>query len=168
VPRVTSVLAACLLIATPAAAQVATAPVQVEGTAGYAGFVDDATRRHAIAGGSLRFRATDRLALGPEVIYMRGPAGDRKLFFTGIAVFDLAADTGTGGTSRPIVPFLVAGGGFTRMQSLVGTGPFTSWEGALTGGGGVRIPVGSKWYVAPDVRIGWEAHLRIGVAIGVR
>ena len=55
----------------------------VEFLAGYAGFADDATIDHAIAGVAARVYLTPRLAIGPEAVYMWGPRSDRDLYLTG-------------------------------------------------------------------------------------
>ena len=45
---------------------------------------------------------------------------------------------------------------------------FTNTEGAFTVGGGVRTAVGDRVTVGVDARLGWEAHFRINVLVGVR
>ena len=54
-----------------------------------------------------------------------------------------------------------------RHADRFGGETFASWEGAVTGGGGVRVRVGRGWYIAPEFRIGWEPHYRVGVGVGV-
>ena len=41
-----------------------------EGTAGYAGFVDDSTKNYWAAGGGVRRYLTPRLSVGPELVVM--------------------------------------------------------------------------------------------------
>ena len=158
--------------ALPAAAQDA-GFITLEAQAGYAGFVDDATIDHGYLGGAFKARLTPRLSIGPEIVWMRGPQHDRDLFLTGTLTWDLVSARQTGGgepgrqaTTR-VVPFLMAGGGAMRHEDRFGVETFASWEGAVTGGGGVRIHVGRRWYIAPEFRIGWEPHYRVGVAVGV-
>jgi hypothetical protein len=40
-------------------------------------------------------------------------------------------------------------------------------EGAFSFGGGARIMVNERWFVAPDYRMGWEPRWRIGVSVGL-
>jgi hypothetical protein len=64
------------------------------------------------------------------------------------------------------VPYLVVGGGlFQTRDKFVGE-TFTSSEGAFTAGGGVRVFLTDRLYVAPEFRGGWEPHFRLSVSIG--
>src|SRR5262245_55472097 len=138
----------------------------VEVLAGYAGFVDDATIDHMIVGGAARIYVTPRVAVGPELVYMRGPNSDRDLFLTGTLTFDgLSPDAGR---PRRVTPFLVAGGGFFQHSDRVGAFDFTSYEGAFTAGGGVRGWVSDRVYAFGDVRFGWELHARVNAGVGIR
>lgn len=131
-----------------------------EGFAGYAGFVDEEIIGHTVFGGAARWYLLPRLAVGPELVYMIGPGDDRDLVFTGNVTFDFLA------APHAVTPFLVAGGGIFRHSDKFGGRSFSSTEGSFTGGGGVRIPVGERLYVAPEFRIGWEPHYRFSVAVG--
>jgi hypothetical protein len=137
----------------------------VEFLAGYAGFVDDATIDHAIVGAAGRVYLTPRVAIGPEVVYMRGPGSDRDLFLTGNLTFDVLPPRA--GRSRRATPFLVAGGGFFQHRDRFGAFDFTSYEGAFTAGGGVRAWLSDRVYALADVRFGWELHARVNGGIGI-
>lgn len=150
------------LMATTAAAQSARPAVHVEGSLGYARFVDDVFIGHLVAGGGIRASVRPRISIGPEITYMRGPDDDRDWFITGNAVLDLA------GPDRRATPYLLAGGGVMIHRDRFASGSFTHSEGALTGGGGVRLNVGDRWSIAPEMRIGWEPHLRYSVTIARR
>src|SRR5690606_31310678 len=95
-----------------------------EALAGWAGFVDDATIKHAVVGGAVRQQIADRWSVGPEIVYMRGPDSDRDLYLTGIVAYDLASPA----EPRPgrTVPYLVAGGGAFRHSSRFGDVQFAS------------------------------------------
>ena len=147
---------ALVLFAVPAAAQSARPQGSAEIIGGYAGFVDNATIDHGVIGASARMHLTPRLSVGPELVYMRGPAGDRDLFLTGNVTFDILAPR----AGRRVVPFLTAGGGLMRHTELVGTGPYSSGEGAVTGGGGVRAWLNDRMYLLGEFRLGWEPHYR--------
>jgi hypothetical protein len=133
-----------------------------EGIVGYAGFIDDATIHHSVLGGAARWYLLPRVAVGPELVYMKGPGDDRDVVLTGNVTFDLLSRT------RAVTPFLVVGGGIFRHSDRFGGETFSSTEGSFTGGGGVRIPIGERLYVAPEFRIGWEPHYRLSVAVGWR
>ncbi len=144
------------------------APAQAQGDAlelpgGYAGFVDDATKHHTVAGGSARWYVRPRVSIGPEVVYMRGPNGDRDLFVTGNVTMDLA---GSYGRPPRVIPFLVVGAGLMRHSDRFGSTTFTSSEGAVTGGGGVRGWITDRVFVAGEVRVGWELHARTTATVG--
>jgi hypothetical protein len=143
-----------------------TGPVSVlDLSAGYAGFVDDATIDHAIAGVGGRVYVTRRLSIGPEVVYMRGPGSDRDLFLTGNLTYDMVGERG--GRPPRVVPFWVLGGGYVWHQSRIGSQGFRYTEGALTGGGGARVWLTDRTYVAGDVRLGWELHSRVAGMLGI-
>ena len=133
--------------------------------AGYAGFVDDATIDHAVFGTAARVYVTPRLAIGPELVYMRGPNSDRDLFLTGNVTFDVMPPR----SGRPphVSPFLVAGGGFFQYSDRVGSFSFTSYEGAFTAGGGVRAWITDRVYALADFRFGWELHARVNAGVGI-
>ena len=138
-------------------------PPVVEIIGGYAGFVDDATIDHGVIGGSVRIYLSPRLSVGPEIVYMRGPADDRDLFFTGTLTFDVLSPR----PDRHVVPFLVAGGGFFRGSYSIGPQPFSYVEGAFTAGGGIRARISDRWHALGEYRIGWEPHQRVTGGVGV-
>ena len=61
---------------------------------------------------------------------------------------------------RPVVPYVVFGGGYMSHRDELGRGPIPGHEGSFTAGGGARVRVTDRLYVGGDVRIGWELHLR--------
>ena len=161
-------VAALLFVAGPALAQSSESsrpPAAVEFFAGYAGFADNATIDHSVFGGGGRVYVTPRLALGPELVYMRGPGSDRDFFLTGNLTFDVLSPQQ--GRPRRVSPFLVAGGGFFRHSEQFGSTDFSSYEGAFTGGGGARFWMNDRVYAVGDFRIGWELHYRITGGIGI-
>jgi hypothetical protein len=157
--------AAALIGAMPAAAQSIRPPASVEVLSGYAGFIDDATIDHAVFGGAARVYLTPRIGVGPEITYMRGPGDDRDWFFLGNLTWDIRHPRA--GRPRRVSPFLIVGGGFFTHRDRVGTGIFTSSEGAFAGGGGVRVHITDRVYAMGDYRIGWEPHRRITGGVGL-
>ena len=139
-------------------------PIAVEGTVGWAGFVDDATTHHAVYGGGARFSLSPRISVGPEVAYMVGPDADRDIFVMGSLWIDLLPPA----AGLPIAPYFVVGGGYMGHRDELGRGPYPwNHEGAFTAGGGARVHVNDRVYVGGDVRIGWELHLRSTAHVGV-
>ena len=95
---------------------------------------------------------------------MVGPDADRDFFVLGSMWIDLLAPA----AGRPVVPYVVFGGGYMGHRDELGRGPYP-WkhEGAFTAGGGVRVRVSDRVYVGGDVRLGWELHLRAAAHVGV-
>ena len=139
-------------------------PIAVEGTAGWAGFVDDATKHHAVYGAGVRVSLTPRVSVGPEAAYMVGPDGDRDLFVLGSMWIDLLSPA----AGRPVAPYVVFGGGYMGHRDELGRGPHPwTHEGSFTAGGGARVQVTDRVHAGGDVRIGWELHLRTTAHVGV-
>jgi len=141
-------------------------PGAIELSSGWAGFADDSVIHHGLIGGAARFYASRRLSIGPELVYLIGPGSDRDLMLTGNLTFDLLGPTGTG--ARRATPYLVAGIGLLRHTNDFYGQRFASTEGAFTAGGGVRVFLTDRLYIAPEARVGWELHLRIGATVGLR
>ena len=138
----------------------------VEAGVGYLGKVDESLDPFLAIHGGARVFVTPRLAVGPEITYLRGEGIARDWIVTGNLSVDLLRSDSN--RNRRVVPYVVAGAGWATMQTEVGTGPYRSSEGALTAGIGLRIPIGDRAYVAPETRIGWEGHVRVGVTAGWR
>jgi len=160
------IVLACLALgmAAPAIAQSLPAP-HAEIQTGWVGFVDEATIDHAAFGGAARVYLTPRVAVGPEVGYLRGPGSDRDLMVTGNLTFDILGPR----FGRPprVTPFLTVGGGYERHSDRFGVATFSSSEGAFTGGGGIRAWLTDRVFGVVEARIGWEPHLRVTGGIGV-
>jgi hypothetical protein len=170
--RVSAVLlvAGCVVV-TPAIVGAQSAPAierswVVEGGVGHAEFADSPPVPHSVFGVGTRVYLTPRLAFGPEFTLMRGSGEHRDTFLTGNVSWDLRSRVP--GARVNLVPFVLGGVGIMSSTDSVGTGTYSSTEGAFTAGGGLRLESASGLYVAPDVRIGWELHWRAGVTIGFR
>jgi hypothetical protein len=195
-PRCVSVaaLVAVAVMSGPVRAEAQTphkSPI-IEGSFGYAGFVD------ALAiGGSVRKRIKPRVSIGPEFLVVRGRTADRYVLlaprpypnpgdvesgpyadaryyyqenFGALAVmatatFDLTSRTIS---RRRVVPYVIASGGFLFIGDnsfgglpLFGVGP------AISGGVGARIDLG-RFNLGPEILIGPESPLRVGVVFGIR
>lgn len=132
---------------------------------GWAGFADERVVHHTLAGAALRVYVSPRVSLGPEVQFMAGPGADRDLLVTGNVTVDLLAPAG--GRPRRLTPFLVAGAGLFRNSNDTGARSYSSTEGGVTMGLGVRGRVSDRVTVGADARLGWEMHVRVAGVIGI-
>ena len=134
-----------------------------EGTMGYAGFVDEATKNYWVIGGGVRRYLTPRLSVGPEVVVMGNSnlARDRLAMATGNVVFDIYPRT-----ARRLTPFVVGGFGVFFSREQFQNGPFWSNDPAFTAGGGVRARVGEGVSIGAEYRLGWELHHRLTASAG--
>ncbi len=160
--------AGAMLLASPlvarAAAQERPAPVVEFGVA-WIGFPDDGLVSESAGAGAVRFYASPRLSLGPEITFIQGEHHSH-LVATGNVTFDVLGPSN--GQAPRVTPFLVAGGGVFQTREQFVSGRFTSSEGAFTVGGGVRGLVTRRVIVGVDARIGWELHIRVSGMVGVR
>ena len=156
-----AMLAASLAGGGEAAAQ-GRRPIAIEGTVGWAGFVDDATKHHSLVGVGARVGIGRRLSIGPEIVFTNGSTEDDRFVLGSLWV-----DLGPSPDVARIVPYVVVGAGVMRHDQRFGSQRFVSHEGSFTAGGGVRAHVTDRIYVGGDVRIGWELHLRAAGQIGV-
>jgi hypothetical protein len=151
-----------LLFAASAAAQDGrkTTAGAVEGIVGHAVFADESPIHHSVYGVAARLRVTERLAVGPEVVRMIGPGVDRDWFLSGGVWFDLMSP----GPLRPgkVVPFVSGGFGLLAHTSEFGTFKNLYYGG----GGGVRVHITDRLYIAPEVLFASELHIRTVARIG--
>jgi len=152
-------IAGSLVSAAPALAQTRSEPdwLRIEGQVGTLSFIED-SHQHLLVGGGAQFALTPRLAAGVEVTWFRGPGQERGQLVLGV----LNVDLGPMSTERRVQPYFLTavGGGQSRDSTLTTSGALIDF------GGGARIAVGDRWYVAPEARFGWAAHLRFGVNVG--
>ena len=144
--------------ATSTFAQETPSRLAVDFSGGYAAFVDESAINHFTLGGGVRWQLTPKVSVGPDVVFMRGPGDDRDIFLTGKVIVDFMPN-------RLVSPFVVADGGAMFHGDRFVTGSFWAKDGAVSGGGGVRINVSPRVSIAPEFRIGWESHFRIGTMV---
>ena len=181
--RAIGAIAWMVLLASPAAAQQPATPAQsaaaprpaatIEANWGYTVFsaTDDDTGetdsfKHTVLGGGARIPITSRLALGGEVLRLRGQGADRDWVFAGKLTFDLIQDTR--GVPQPAVPYIVGTGGFLKHSDERNEVPIAVNTGIGEAGIGVRIAAGRVLYLAPEFRFGFETHWTVGLVIGFR
>ena len=134
----------------------------VDVTAGWVGFADDGIVSEGLVGAAARWYLLPRISIGPEVVYLGG-SNHSHLVVTGNLMWDVLAPT----NGRRVTPFLVAGGGVFQTREHLFNGTYTSSEGAFTAGGGVRALVADRVTLGFEMRVGWEAHVRINGLIGL-
>jgi hypothetical protein len=134
----------------------------IEGGGGYTGFADDGVVGHSLVALAGRIYVLPRVSIGPEFQYMAGERDHRDMMLTGNVYVDLSERA----QGRPVVPYLVVGGGLFQTRDEFVNETFTSSEGGFTAGGGVRIFLGRNFYVAPEFRGGWEPHFRVSLNVG--
>jgi hypothetical protein len=132
----------------------------VEGIVGHAAFADEQLIHHSVFGVAAPLRLTKRLAIGPEVVRMIGPRQDRDWILAAAVWWDITSP----GPLRPgkVVPFV--SGGFGLLSNNTGFGTFNRQY--YGGGGGVRVHLTDRLYIAPEVVFAAELHLRTVARIG--
>jgi hypothetical protein len=159
--RILSVILGLLAIPGVVAAQELSGRV-VEVSGGFAGFVDESIIPHGTLGTAVRWNVGRHLSVGPELVFMNGGPGDQDLFLTGKLVVDFMP-------ARVVSPYFVADGGLMVSRlTFVRAADFWFREGAVSFGGGARINLTPRVFVAPEVRIGWEPHIRFTAIVGWR
>jgi hypothetical protein len=113
-------------------------------------FADEGAVNHFTAGGSLRVYLSRRWSVEPEFLYMRhnNSVRDRDYLLWGNFSFDFR--------HRPnrIVPYWFAAPGLIHHRTSFGQQTFSTNEAAFGTGGGVRVFLSDRVYVAPQVRVG--------------
>ena len=134
---------------------------EVEATGGWAGFADDGWIHHGIVGGSFRTFITGGLNLAPEVFYLVGPDGDRDVSVTPVAGYQFRR-------SARVQPYVNGGVGWLGHREAFLTRSFWSTGWTFGGGGGFKIRISDRLFVATEARLGWEPFLRTTVGVGYR
>lgn len=162
VARVAAAAALCLLAPDLTRAQPSPLEPTLTLSGGYAGFLDESVIPHGALGLGAEWMITRRVTVGPEVLVMIGPGSDRDVFVLGVVRVGLLP------FNARVAPFVTAGGGLMRHDDRFGGVSFSATEGVVMAGGGVRVRITPRIYVAPEVTVGWEPHLRASVSVGMR
>jgi hypothetical protein len=137
----------------------------LRGTVGYTTFIDESAQHHLFTGAAMRYYLTNKFSIEPEFLYLYRDSSDSDIGFQ----VNVARDFGRLGSKA--VPYAVGGVGLlhTRFRFPLGNGlrnEFSTTEGLVSGGGGVKVYLNDRWFVAPEFRIGFETILRATVSIG--
>jgi hypothetical protein len=130
----------------------------VQGDLGVVKFLE--YRAHGAIGGSVRLPFSKRWAFQPEFQYLWAGHGHDDFLLLPNVSFDFR---------RPparVRPFVILGVGLTLVRDRSGALQWTRtwWHG--NAGGGVKVFLNRRWFVAPDFRVGIEWHSRFTVGIG--
>ena len=159
------------LTSTAAAQSVDTAPDVGPGTTagefsgGFTAFFDDGVIDHGGVGGSARIYVTPRLSVGPELVYMIGPGNDRDVLLFANLTVDLTKPR-LGRVGR-VEPYLVVGAGLLNHSNSFGGYSSSGSSVTYSWGGGARVWVARRIYVASDIRAGWTPNVRVMGTVGV-
>lgn len=132
--------------------------IDLKGSIGYTGFVDEGAENHLHTGLAARFYVTRRFSVEPEFQYLYQSSRHDDL----VAVANLAWDFRTGRA----VPYVSGGIGVMRSRFKGFTPTFVSNETFGQVGGGAKVYLNDSWFISPEARIGWEPHVRLSVGIG--
>ena len=136
-----------LLLAPAALAQ----GIETRASAGVISFADDGAVNEWTAGGSVRFYLSRRWSIEPQLMYARSTlpySRDSNLLLWGNVQLDILH------RERRASPYWFASPGVVRHSIRFDSRSFTSSEAAFGTGGGVRIRLSDRVFVAPQARIG--------------
>ena len=115
--------------------------------------------KHFAVGTAYRFPLSHRFAVQPEFSYLYGGSSDRDYVFAVQAVRDV------GPPLRGAQTYVIGGGGVMHHRGRYRTANVL----VLRIGAGVRVPLGERFYIAPEFRIGGgEPFASFSAAIGYR
>jgi len=133
--------------------------VEIKGSLGYTGFADEGIVNHLQTGGSARIYVTKRFSVEPEFQYLKGSGSHYDL----VVLPNVSWDFRGGGR---IVPYLTGGVGWSQTVDRFGGTVYRYNQTFFQIGAGVKVRLNNRWYVAPEVRVGSELHIRTSVALG--
>jgi hypothetical protein len=162
--RALGVAALFLLCLLPARAQQSlTRPkVEVKVAAGGSTFIltDDTELNHKTVGGAVRVYLSKHWSFEPEFTYMRHGRDDQDFYFIPNVAYDF------GDPAARAVLYAIAGVGGWRHEGRYDGVPVSGSTWTLGVGGGIKIFLTDRLFVAPEVRFGHEPALRGSVSVG--
>ena len=130
----------------------------LKGSFGFTGFLDEGSQNHILAGGSGRIYLTRRFSIEPEFQYLHLNSRHYDIALVPNIIWDFGG--------RRIVPYVAGGVGLLYTSQDFGPTTFSNTDAFVTAGGGVKLYFADHWFIAPDIRVGFEPHLRISAGIG--
>ena len=125
--------------------------VEARATGGVISFADDGTVNQATVGGSVRIYLSRRWSVEPQLMYARrtiSTARDSNAILWGNVQFDILR------RERRASPYWFASPGVVWHSTRFGSFSQTNAEAAFGTGGGVRIRLTDRLFVAPQGRLG--------------
>ena len=133
--------------------------VEIGGSLGYTNFVDDSALHHCVAGASARIRIVRGLGFAPELTYMYRSRQDRDFILMPNLVWEFRR-------GKKVVPYVIGGVGILNHRESWDHFDWNSTGRFISGGFGTKVFLNERFFVSPEVRIGWEPHIRVGVTLG--
>lgn len=132
--------------------------VDIRGTVGVAGFVDE-SEAHESVGTSARFYVTRRFAIEPELQYLKLNRNHSDWLFMPNMSFNFRS------LDKRVVPYAIGGVGYLRTtDGFARLFSVDTW--VAEGGGGAKIYLNQRVFIAPEARIGSELYVRATVSVG--
>ena len=128
--------------------------IELKGTLGYSDFVDDGPLPHFVVGGSARIRVFRGLGLEPELTYMYRSRQDQDFIVVPNLLWEFRR-------KDRVVPYLIGGFGLLHHRVRWGNYKMSGDFRMAHFGFGTKIFPNRRLFFAPEVRIGWEPHIRI-------
>jgi len=126
---------------------------------------------HTMMGGAVRYYVTRHISFEPEVLFMWRGQNDRDVVITPHLAIDLLDP------AKKVVPYVMVGVGVEHRRDLIRY--FDSFNGnqmlteringfiwSANMGAGVKLFLGKRLFVAPEVRTGHEPSRRFTISIG--
>jgi hypothetical protein len=133
--------------------------IELKGSLGYSNFLDDGSRPHFVTGGAARFRLFRGLGFEPELTYMYRSEHDRDILLIPNLIWEFRRH-------GRVVPYLIGGVGLLHHRETWGAYNRSGNYKIAQAGFGAKFFLGRRLFVAPEIRIGWEPHIRIAGTLG--
>ena len=150
----------------PLCAGAETSPPEARVTLGIAqGYLDEQFPDHWLAGGSVRFYLTGRLAVEPEFSYIKFTHARqfqdfRRYAFVPNLAFDLQD------RDERVIPYVIGGVGVEYLRERAGLGENSRTHATVNGGVGVKFFLTTRLFFAAEARAGWGPLLRVTGSLG--
>ena len=132
--------------------------LDAKGSIGLASFLDESFEQHLLLGASARIYLTRRFSIEPEVLYLRQNQSHHDVVFMPNFVWDFGG--------RRVVPYVTGGIGVMRSSDSGFGRSFSNTDAVVSGGLGAKFYVNRNWFIAPEARLGFEAHVRLSAGVG--
>jgi hypothetical protein len=131
--------------------------VEANGVLGLTAFGTDITK-HTMVGGAADVRLVAGLRVGSEFLYYIGPEDDRDMTLSLTTSYDFKRE-------GRAIPFVTVAGGMLRRSY---GGAWWSESFTSSAGGGVKIALSKRVFIAPEIRAGWNPVFQASVRLGYR